>query len=76
MTLTINLPDTALAALLADAQAQGRPAENVAAEHLTVLYSAEDTVEEALAEAFVELEAGLGRPFEEYAAELRAKVRA
>ena len=76
MTLTITLPDDTLTALRADAQAQGRPAEQVAAEHLAVLYLEEDDEDIAVREALAELEAGKGRPFSEFTEEFSARFAA
>jgi len=68
MTITINLPEETLAALRADAGAQGRPAEEVAAEYLAALYG-EDDEEIAIEEALGELESGKGRSFSEFTKE-------
>lgn len=76
MTITINLPEDTLAALRADAGAQGRPAEQVAAEHLAALYVDEDDEKTAVEEALSELDAGQGRPFAEFAEEFSAHFAA
>ncbi len=76
MTLNIELPEDTLAALRADAQAQGRRAEDVAAEYLAVLYTPEDDLETALEEGFAQVDAGQGQPFDEFAAELRTRFEA
>lgn len=76
MTITINLPEDTLAALRADAKAQGRSAEDVAAEQLAMLYAQEDDLDTALEEAFSQMEAGEGQPFEEFAEELRTRFEA
>jgi plasmid stability protein len=76
MTITIDLPGDTLAALRADAAAQGRPAERVAAEHLAALYTDEDDEDVALAEALAELGSGQGRPFTEFASEFAARFTA
>lgn len=73
MTITIELPDTTLAALSADAGMQGRAVESVAAEHLAALYAQQDSLDAALEEAFAEAESGQGQPFEAFAADLRAR---
>ena len=74
MTLTITLPADVLARLQADAQAQGRPAEEIAAEQLAALYYApQDDLETAVNEALAQVEAGQGEPFEPVAEELRAR---
>lgn len=73
-TTTLNLPDVALAALRAHARAQGRSAEDVAAEQLAALYGAgENDLDTALEEAFAEMEAGKGEPFEPFAQELQVR---
>ncbi len=72
MTITIDLPQETLEALRADAGAQGRPAEQVAAQYLAALF-AEQEEESAINEALDELEAGKGRPFTEFADELSAR---
>ncbi len=69
MTLMIDLPEATLAALQADAGEQGRPAEQVAAERLTLLYADADDERAAVEEAFAELERGEGRPFAAFAEE-------
>ena len=76
MTITIELPEDTLAALRADAQEQGRPAEKVAAERLVALYAREDDLDTALSEAFAQLDAGQDRPFEEFAQEFSARFAA
>jgi plasmid stability protein len=75
MTITVNLPEDTFAALRADAKMQGRSAEDVAAEHLAALYT-ENDLDTALEEAFAQLDAGLDRPLEEVADELRARFDA
>lgn len=73
MTLTINLPEETLASLRADAGAQGRPAEQVAAERLAALYANADNDETAaVEEALAELERGQSRAFDTFAAEFSA----
>lgn len=73
-TITLNLPDNALAALRAHARAQGRSAEDVAAEQLVALFGTlEDDLDAALEEAFAEMEAGKSEPFEPFAQELQAR---
>jgi hypothetical protein len=57
MTITIDLPQETLEALRADAGAQGRPAEQVAAEYFTALFT-EDDEETAVNAALDEMEAG------------------
>jgi hypothetical protein len=76
MTITIDLPEETLAALRADAKAQARSVEEVAAEYLAALYAHEDDLDTALNEAFIQMEAGQGQPFEEFAEELRARFEA
>ena len=80
MTITIELSSDTLAALQADAAAQGRPVEALAAalaaEHLDALYAPEDDLDTALGEAFAQLDAGQDRPFEEFAAEFSARFAA
>ena len=73
MTIQIELPETTLAALKADAKAQGRTAEELAAEHLAAFYVDQDDEEAAVEEALGELEAGKGRPFAEFAEEFSAR---
>lgn len=73
MTIMIDLPGDTLAALKADAKAQGRNAEDVAAEHLAALYVQEDDLDAVLEEAFTQMEAGQAQPFEEFAEGLRAR---
>ena len=62
MTIMIDLPADTLVALRADAGAQGRPAEQVAAEHLAALYAVEDDEEAVVKEASDQLSQGQGRP--------------
>lgn len=69
MTITINLPEDTFAALRADARAQGRPAEDVAAEGLAVLYTDQEDEIIAIEQGLKELEAGQGRPFHEFTQE-------
>lgn len=76
MTITIDLPDTTLAALRADAGTQGRPIEAVAAEHLAALYDPQDSLDDALEEAFCQSESGQGQPFDTFAADLRTRFDA
>lgn len=73
MTMTIELPPDIEAALQADAKAQGRKAEEIVVLQLAARYAPEDDLDEALEEAFTQMEAGQGQPFEEFAAELRAR---
>ncbi len=75
MTITIDLPQETLEALQADAGAQGRLAEQVAAEYLVALFAEEDE-ETAINAALDELEAGKGRSFAEFAEELSARFAA
>ncbi len=75
MTITIDLPQATLEALRADAGAQGRPAEQVAAQYLAALFAEEDE-ESAINAALNELEASKGRPFAEFADELSARFAA
>jgi len=72
MTITIDLPQETLEALRADAGAQGRPAEQVAAQYLASLF-AEQEEEAAINDALDEMEAGKGRPFAEFADGLSAR---
>lgn len=74
MTITIDLPDTTLAALRADAGIQGRAVESVAAEHLAALYAEQDSLEAALEEGFSQVESGQGQNFDIYAADLRNRT--
>ena len=76
MTITIDLPAETLTALKADARAQGRLAEEVAAEYLASLYVAQDDEEQAINEALQEVEAGQGRPVSEFAKELSTRFTA
>lgn len=76
MTLTIELPEGPLAALKADAGAQGRPAEQVAAEHLAAFYVDEDDEEAAVEEALGQLDKGQGRPLAEFSNEFAARFAA
>lgn len=76
MTIVIDLPADTLAALRADAGAQGRPAEQVAAEHLAALYADEDDEETAIEEALDQLSKGQSRPLSEYAEEFNARFAA
>ena len=77
MTLTIDLPDDALAALRADAEANGRDVADLAAERLAEMYlplgEDEDDLVAAVNEALDQLDAGQHRPLEEFAAELEAR---
>ena len=75
-SITIALSEDTLTALRADAKAQGRPMEQVAAEHLAVLYLQEDDLDTALEDAFSQMEAGQGQPFEDFAQELRTRFEA
>ncbi len=75
MTITIDLPHDTLEALRADAGAQGWPAEQVAADYFTSLFT-EDDEEAAINAALDELEAGQGRPFAEFAEELSSRFAA
>ena len=63
-------------ALRADAGTLGRPAEQVAAEHLAALYADQDQETAAIAEALQELEAGQGRPFSDFAKEFADRFAA
>jgi len=76
MTLTIELPEEILTALQADAGAQGRSAEQVAADRLAALYADQNDKESAINEALDEMEAGKGRPFEEFAQEFSSRFAA
>lgn len=76
MTLMIDLPEATLAALQADAGEQGRPAEQVAAERLTLLYADADDEQAAVEEAFAEMERGEGRSFSSFAEEFDARFAA
>ncbi len=73
MMLTIDLPEQTLAALQADAEAQGRGVEQIAAEHLASLYARQDDEDTAINEALDELEAGQGRPLVEFAQEFSSR---
>ncbi len=75
-SITIDLSEATLTALRADARAQGRPVEQVAAERLAVVYLQEDDLDTALEEAFTQMETGQGQPFEEFAQDLRARFEA
>ncbi len=62
MTIQLQLPDATLAALLTHAQAQGRPAEELAAEALSALFAAPQDTERQQRErqdAAAGIEAGL-----------------
>lgn len=64
MTLTIDLPDTILARLRADAEAQGRDAATLAAARLAAFYTPEPPViEENSSEEDVAVAAALDGPF-------------
>ncbi len=76
MTLTIELPEEILTALQADAGAQGRSAEQVAADRLAALYADQKDKESAINEALDEMESGKGRPFEEFAQEFSSRFAA
>ena len=76
MTITIELPQDTLTALQADAGAQGRPAEQVAAELLAALYAEPDDEDAAVGEALRELDAGQGRPFTEFSKEFSDRFTA
>ena len=79
MTITLELPADVEAALLADAKAQNRPAETIAAERLAAFYGdesdePEEEAVEAIAQALADLEAGdRGIPLEDYIAETKAR---
>ena len=73
MTITIDLPEETLAVLRAAARAQGCRAQEVAMEALSVLYAQEDDLDAALNEAFTQMEAEQGQPFEEFAEQLRSR---
>ena len=79
MTITIHLPDR-LAAHLAALPEGERHAFAVSAIEDAVLAAAppvdEDDLDTALEEAFAQMEAGEGRPFEEYAAEFSTRFAA
>jgi hypothetical protein len=72
-TITLTIPDETLAALLVDAQSQGRDLESLAAERLSAwnapdpLYAAEGSEEElnAIAAALAEIAKGRTQPFDE-----------
>lgn len=77
MTLTIELPETALAHLEADAQAQGRPVAEVAGERLAALYSGRGKLEvdrldaddvAAVERGLADMEAGRTQSLEDYEA--------
>jgi predicted transcriptional regulator len=81
MTITLSLPPDLEAALRADAEAQGRPAETIATERLADFYEYEgaepepDAIE-AIAQGFANLDAGeRGMPLEEYVAEVMKRRR-
>lgn len=76
MTIVIDLPEDTLAALRADAGAQGRAVEQVADEHLAALYADEDDEETAVEEALYQLSKGQGRPLAECSEELTARFAA
>lgn len=76
MTITIDLPEETLKSLRADAGAQGRPAEKIAAEYLAALYFEEEDEETAINSALDEVDAGKGRPLAEFAEELSARFAA
>ena len=76
MSITIDLPEDILAALQADANAQGRTAEEVAAEGLVTLYMEEEDEDSAIEEGLRELEEGKGRPLAEFAEEFSARFEA
>lgn len=79
MPITIELPDDVLAALRAHAKAQGRPAEQVAAEHLSAAYDYHSDADPAAVEAVRHgLDAaaqGDELPFEEYVTREQEKRR-
>ena len=79
MTIVLDLPADLEAALRADAQAQGRPTETVAAERLAAFYETaepEPEAVEAIAQAFANLDAGeQGMPLEEYVADVTERRR-
>ncbi len=66
MTIQIHLPDETLAALITQAQAQGRPAEELAADALSALFaggaqspdSLDDDALARLRQGFADLDAG------------------
>ena len=79
MTITIHLPDR-LAAHLAALPEGERHAFAVSAIEDAVLAAAppvdEDDLDTALEEAFAQMEAGQGIPFEDFARDLRARSEA
>jgi predicted transcriptional regulator len=81
MTIVLNLPTDLEAALRADAEAQGRPAETIATERLAAFYEYENAEPEpeaieAIAQGFANLDAGeRGMPLEEYVAEVMERRR-
>lgn len=76
MTSTIELPEKTLATLQAGAWVQGWSAEQGAADRPAALYAEQDDEEAALNEAIDEMEAGQGRPFEEFAQEFPSRFAA
>ena len=75
MTITLELPEATFTALQEEAGAQGRSAEQIAAEHLAAFYAEVDE-DTALQEAMDELEAGQGRPFSEFTANFSTRFAA
>lgn len=73
MTITIDLPEATLTALRAEAAAQGRAAEEIAAEYLSDLYDGPEDEAIAVEEALSELETGKGRLFSEFADDFAAR---
>ena len=73
MTITIDLPQETLEALRTDAGTLGRPAEQLAAEYLVSLFALDEDEETVINEALDEMDAGNGRPFAEFAAELSGR---
>ena len=81
MTITLDLRPETLAALRADAEAQGRSAEEVAAEHLAALYGdGEEAPDEetlaAIGRGFADLDAGRSLSLEEVRARSDAALAA
>lgn len=71
MTLTLDLRPETLAALQADAQAQGRDVAEVAAQRLDALYHDEASLV-ALGQGFADLDAGRTLSLDEARADFRA----
>lgn len=80
MTITIELKPETLAALQADAEAQGRDPAEVAAEQLDALYGEEETLDAdtiaALERGFADIDAGRTLSLEEARADFDAAFTA